>query len=253
MAENYTIVENFTLPSLGKVYTPEIDPIISLRSMTTAEEMRRLSPQKDYPYKALCDIIDACTTSEKHISSYDMCLGDYQYLLYMLRVVTYGPDISIHNKCPYCGVENSDSLSLDDLEVIKCPEDYESLKEFDLPNTKKHIVVKHQTPRMLDRVEQRLAEYRRKSQTKTINPSVIYSIAELIDTVDGEKLSSGTLESWLTNLNMMDMQYLYGKATKLNDSVGVDSNLYIDCDFCGLTYKTSIGITQEFFRPSLDI
>ena len=35
---NPVVVENITLPSLGKVQSREINPNVSLRSMTTAEE-----------------------------------------------------------------------------------------------------------------------------------------------------------------------------------------------------------------------
>jgi hypothetical protein len=86
---NITIQEQFKLPSNGLVYQTKVNPIVHLRSMTTAEEMRRLQPS-DSPYWTICSIIDDCGALDSGISSYDMCLGDYQYLLYMLRVVTHG-------------------------------------------------------------------------------------------------------------------------------------------------------------------
>ena len=55
--KDYTIAEFMTLPSEGKVYGELIDPQIELRSMTTAEEMRRLAPN-DHQYENLCTIID---------------------------------------------------------------------------------------------------------------------------------------------------------------------------------------------------
>ena len=56
---NATIFESFTLPSKGLIYNKEIDPHVTLRSMTTMEEMKRLSPS-DTPYKVMSDIIEAC-------------------------------------------------------------------------------------------------------------------------------------------------------------------------------------------------
>ena len=92
MPENYAIFEEGTLPSLGKVYGGlKVNPDFKIRSMTTEEEMRRLS-HSDRPLKVICDIIDDCLIDKPfEISSYDMCLGDYQYLLHKLRVATYGP------------------------------------------------------------------------------------------------------------------------------------------------------------------
>ena len=112
--KDYTISEFFTLPSDGKVYSELIDPQIELRSMTTAEEMRRMSPN-DHIYENLCSIIDDCLVKGPNISSYDMCLGDYQFLLYKLRLVTYGSEYNVPVKIARlsqtfgAGVEKNDN------------------------------------------------------------------------------------------------------------------------------------------------
>ena len=59
MEQKYTISETFTLPSQGKIYTPQINPEIELRSMNTRDEMKRLSPS-EHTYKPLCDMIEGC-------------------------------------------------------------------------------------------------------------------------------------------------------------------------------------------------
>ena len=83
---DYTISEIFTLPSNGLVYDPPVAPEITLRSMTTADEMRRLSTS-EYQYKPMSDIMNGCIVDGPKLSTYDMCLGDYQFLLYKLRIV----------------------------------------------------------------------------------------------------------------------------------------------------------------------
>ena len=78
----YTIKEDFTLPSHGKLYDTQINDNISLRSMTTLEEMKRLAPS-EHPYKMMSEVIDDCLIDKPGISAYDMCIGDYQFLLYI--------------------------------------------------------------------------------------------------------------------------------------------------------------------------
>ena len=102
---NYSIAEEYVLPSRGKVYSQNVNPNVKIRSMTTEEEMKRLAPS-DKTYKNLCEIIDDCLVENPGISSYDMCLADYQFLLHKLRVVTYGPDYPITSKCPFCRSDN---------------------------------------------------------------------------------------------------------------------------------------------------
>ena len=81
-----TIQEDFSLPSKGLMYTTKFDPHIKLRSMTVADEMKRLQAT-ERPYKVMTEIIDDCLVDKLPISSYDMCLGDYQFLLhsYLLK------------------------------------------------------------------------------------------------------------------------------------------------------------------------
>lgn len=72
MSQNYTIAESYVLPSKGLIYDKEVNPKIKLRSMTTEEEMRRLSPS-DTPYKTMCDIIESCML-EKRAFQFMICV-----------------------------------------------------------------------------------------------------------------------------------------------------------------------------------
>ena len=54
-----TIQEDFSLPSKGLMYTTKFDPHIKLRSMTVADEMKRLQAT-ERPYKVMTEIIDDC-------------------------------------------------------------------------------------------------------------------------------------------------------------------------------------------------
>ena len=132
MEKNLTIAESFTLPSKGKIYgNIEVVPQIRLRSMTTAEEQKRLS-HSDYPYRMLCEIIDDCLLENPGISSYDMCLGDYQFLLHKLRIVTYGSEYKMDTTCPYCGCTSHEVLNLEELPILEYSDDMLKYFEFDL-------------------------------------------------------------------------------------------------------------------------
>ena len=52
--------------------------------MTTNEEMKRLSRSQERPNKPMADVIDDCLVQGPGISAYDLCIGDYQYLMYKL-------------------------------------------------------------------------------------------------------------------------------------------------------------------------
>ena len=83
MNNDYTIAQEYTLPSEGKVYTQngDVKSRLKLRSMTTVEEMKRLN-HSDRPNKLIAEIIDDCLLEDIGISAYDMCLPDFQYALH---------------------------------------------------------------------------------------------------------------------------------------------------------------------------
>lgn len=113
-----TIQETFTLPSKGQIYDKPINPEITLRSMTTMDELKRLSPS-DLPYKNMCELIDDCIVGKTELSSYDMCIGDYQFLLHKLRIATYGTDYNMVVQCPNCASVEEKVFNLEELEILE--------------------------------------------------------------------------------------------------------------------------------------
>ena len=53
------ITEEYTLPSKGLVYNKKFDPTFTIKSMTLADELKRLSPSNN-AYKHMSEIIDNC-------------------------------------------------------------------------------------------------------------------------------------------------------------------------------------------------
>lgn len=155
MENNYTIAERYTLPSHGLLYDSDINSDIKLRSMTVRDEMKRMAPSNDGTiYRVLAEVIDDCLIEKPGISSYDMCIGDFQFLMHKLRIVTYGPEYKISCKCPNCGnydeyVVNLEDLSLDELKDF----DKDKYLRLELPSSKKIVELNYNTPRILDSIE----------------------------------------------------------------------------------------------------
>ena len=249
---DYIIKQTYTLPSKGLVYATPVNPEVELTSMTTNHEMLRLQPS-ELVYKNMCDIIDDCIVNDIGISSYDMGLFDYQFLLHKLRVVTYGPDYKLSSRCPYCGMTNEDTINLDDIEVFEYTEDLDKYLSFDLPVSKMHIDLAVQTPRMLDDIQSRVKEIRKKSNNKGGDPSIYVTICKLVDKIDGKDPNQMEIEKWARNLPMRDTNTILQYADTFNKSIGINMTLENICDVCGLTYFTKFQMTSEFFRPTLDI
>ena len=250
---DYTIVNEFTLPSQGLVYNKEINPRVKLRSMTTAEEMKRLN-HSERPYRLMAEVINDCIVDNTGIDAYDLCIPDYQFLLHKLRIVTYGIDYKSSSKCPYCGTDNTHVINLDsDLKLEPFTKDiFDKYSNITLPSTKKNIKLKMQSPRILDDITIRSKEIRKLYPDYVGDPAFLLTLQNLTETIDGKEYRDYELDPFFRKLPMMDTNYIIKAAQKLNNSFGLDNIVEHTCSFCGLDYKSSFRITSEFFGPSID-
>lgn len=256
---DYTIAERYTLPSHGLLYDKEINPEIKLRSMTVRDEMKRLSPVTDGTiYRNMAEIIDSCLVEKPGISAYDLCVGDYQFLLHKLRIVTYGPEYKMEVRCPVCGDWDEYLVNLEDLQL-------EELKEFDkekelslkLPVSGKLIELNVTTPRLLDNIEKEVArvakQYKKANKEMSeIDWHLLYQLVYSIKTVDGEKMSVTDKETFCNKLVGRDYNAIIQALEKLDEKVGLGATLKVRCNNCGFDMAAPFRLTTEFFRPTTD-
>ena len=249
---NFTIANEYTLPSQGKVYDKEINPTFKLRSMTTVEEMKRLN-HSDKPNKNIAEIIDDCLIENIGISAYDLCVPDFQYMLHKLRIVTYGPEYKLSSSCPWCASTNVNTIDLDDLKLVEFDDSiFSKYSEFELPYTKKIIKLKMQTPRILDNIATKVKDVRKKTPDFQGDPAFLFTLEAMIDTIDGTTPDRFKVMDFIRKLPMMDTNYILKSAEKLNESFGLGKNIEHTCSICGLDYTGNFRTTTEFFGPSID-
>ena len=247
---DYTIMEGYDLPSKGKIYSEHVNPHIELRSMTARDEMKRLSPSST-PLKTLADIIEGCCVEKPAIHVYDMSLGDYEFLLHKLRIVTYGEDYKVSLRCPECGEVIEAVAKLDQLEVKDFNEDeLNSLRTFTLPKSNQVITLNFLSPRMVEEMEAKVKDMKRRYKNATIDFDTLVRLLTNIDLVNGEKKSETELENIITNLPALDLQKHLNNIDKLNQQIGLDNILFLACPKCGEEVTTFFRFGPEFFRPT---
>ena len=247
---DYTIMEGYELPSKGKIYTESVNPHIELRSMTARDEMKRLSPSST-PLKTLADIIEGCCIEKPTIHIYDMSLGDYEFLLHKLRIVTYGEDYKVSLRCPECGEVIETVAKLGQLEVKEFDEDIvRNLQTFTLPKSNRIVTLNFLSPRMVEEMEVKVKDMKRRYKNATIDFETLVRLLTNIDLIDGEKKSETELENIVTNLPALDLQKILNNIDKLNQQIGLDNILYLTCPKCGEEVTTFFRFGPEFFRPT---
>lgn len=250
---DYTIAEGYSLPSKGLIYSKPVNPRIELRSMTTREEMKRMAPS-NLPYKNLSEIIETCMLTKPAISVYDMCIGDYEYLLHKLRVVSYGPEYNMTVICPNCGNIINSKIDLDELEVIDFDEaDFNESLKVHLDKSNREIVLNFQTPRLLDEIATRTAELKKKSKDAGVDFSLLATLEKMIDTVDGQKLDYTAKQIFIEALPVKDVNKIKHSIDITNKKVGLKTdNIQVKCPTCEYEVNTFFRFGPEFFRPTED-
>jgi hypothetical protein len=246
----YTIAEGYELPSRGKIYSVPVEAHVELRSMSARDEMKRLSPSSTQ-FKKLADIIEGCMIEKPAVHVYDMALGDYEFLLHKLRIVTYGPKYKMGLTCPHCGASFESDADLEQLEITEFDEEkFEALRNFVLPKSGDSIKIRFQTPRMLDEIEAQTKEARRKFKGAEVDFDILILLKNIIDEVNGNKLAPEKLETYINNLPAMDLVKIINNLDELNACVGINTKLIVDCPNCGGEVLTFFRFGSEFFRPT---
>ena len=249
---DYIISENYTLPSGGKLYKEDVNPHIAIRSMTTADEMRRTA-HSDLAYANLCKVIDDCLVEKPGISSYDMCIGDYVFLLHRLRIVTYGKEYKLSTICPICGKQHNTKFNLDELKVNEYTEELDKYLSIELPISKKKLALNVMTPRILDSISVEQEKLRDRLNDPDGEYTMQLTLSALIDKVDGATLNPIAKETFVKSLPMMDTNYILKCSEKINEKVGIDTSIHLKCTKCKAKYDSHFRINGEFFSPSIDI
>lgn len=250
MVNESTIWEGFTLPSKGLVYSKPINPNVELRSMTTAEEMERLSPSET-PYKVMSSIIEKCMKEKPEIPVYNMCIGDYQFLLHKLRIVTYGPEYKMYIECPQCGEITESVADLESLELHEFDKNLADYMQFTLPVTQHEVKIRFQTPRDLDMVAIKNKEEQKRTKTN-VDFSLLYTVASIVDMIDGREYTAFQMEEFIKKLPMKDVNFILARSTELNRKVGLDTLINVKCSNCGYELVSTFRFSPQFFGPTED-
>lgn len=247
---NYTIAESFVLPSNGIIYDTQVNPNVTLRSMTARDEMKRLAPSNT-PFKVLSDIIEGCMVEPPKVHVYDMALADYEYLLHRLRVVTYGDEYLMSLECPDCANTFNTTTHLDQLEVKQLDAtEWQQVSQIVLPKTGDKLTLHVQTPRLIEQTDTLAKDMKRKFKDATLNFQTLANLLLTIDTVNGKKLSRFDLQNYIDRLPALDLQKILKAKDAMGTSFGILNQVHVTCPHCGQEIVTFFRLGTEFFRPS---
>ena len=106
------------------------------------------------------------------------------------------------------------------------------------------------TPRMSDIIENKTREALEKYKDYEGSPAYIYTIMELIDTVNGERLAEAKKQKYVEEMLMADANYI--RQTSDSIKLGVDTHCVAECSLCKHSFPFLLPFTPEFLGPSIN-
>lgn len=251
------------LPSRGIFYkNGEIDEVsngeITLYPMTTLDEIIIRSPDMLYQGTAIEKIISRCAPQVK--KPLELLAKDVDYLLVMLRKLTYGNSIVVPITCTTKIEKAENQAEIDNIQTNQYTILLDSFtsksKELDDSIIEKYKIVLtsgiviHLRP---SKFIEMLQMYQINDDTKTpeeLENIIIQSILAVIKDVEDIE-NSAQIKEWLHVLPVSIMKEITNKISDVNNW-GPDFKYTIDCKDCGGTHDISyiLNPVSFFMLPS---
>lgn len=234
-----------TLPTNGNLYGEDGPEDIVLRAMTTREEKLLLGSPNSHAFDS---IIKACVVEPKNLDIGELIPADSNYLLFRLRIHTYGPDYDIVTNCPNCRARNENTINLEDLPVRELDDSFSEPFIIELPMSGDKLECMLLRKKDLDAVDARSKKIARRSKANVNEISFNYRMGKYIKKINGKEVSWDDAVNYTLDMHGRDSAYFWDQLNKVD--IGYDTELEIECDECGEIYNTMMPLSMDFFRPS---
>lgn len=252
MKSNFT--QEITLPSNGYL-NPEIPEGKIIQRCMMVTDQKFLAGSNLSASTALHKILERTIESPADVDVSKLTFADTLYLLFKLRVLSYGNMYKFRTKCPECAQKIDVNLDLSELPVEYLEEDFSSNLVVKLPHSGDTVYTKLLTNGDVEEINKELKRRKRKYGNEDESDYVLriaYSIEKIklsAPNANGktELKSLFDIERYIEGLTNLDAAAI----TATRDSVrfGILPTVEYVCPECGEVIDIDIHFTGDFFRP----
>lgn len=248
--------EEFELPSRGLPYN-EKNPLskgkIHIRPWITSEEKILDKFDRGNFFNVIKKLIQNAVVEKIDID--EMTDADVFFVLYWLRVITYGPTYKIDRECPECGSKISVTVNIQDY-PIKYLEEYKDEFELELPVSK--IKLRMKFPKFGSLIEATESKHSDLYKMGIKMSPEIYRYAlcteemtlpnetkDILTKADDFNLMLNKIWPMLPAGDLVEIKQYLAKFDH-----GYTENATSQCPECQKFFNQAPIMTDEFFRPS---
>ena len=254
---NSTLTHEIILPSRGYL-NPEIPEGKVVQRCMMVYDQKYLAGSSSAD-GGLQRLLQETTVSPEKLDVNKLSIPDTMYMLFSLRILSYGNDFKFSTRCPACGKKLDVTVDLSALEVYDLAEDYEENLIVVLPRCKDKVHTRVLTNADYQSVATEFEKMRSKSND-TDGYDYILRLCKLITKVelkepdaDGEKVLTDPVDIRKYVEKMTDYDATAILSTVDSISYGISDVTEYTCYHCNRIVEIPLQFDPSFFRPKYDI
>jgi hypothetical protein len=178
---------------------------------------------------------DSMTPQQKESVVLDMYSGDRNYLLYQLRIDSYGPEMVFNQECPTCKKTSGYKVDLNELladGTVKIHPYHDQPLRVELPRSGGYAVISHLT----GHDERKLTQYK----DNFLSAAMLLLTREL----NGKPPTRKDMDELIGE----DLAVIRGAMDEMMEA-GLDAKIELTCLNCGRDYPVGLHMIPDFFVP----
>lgn len=251
MENNYNFTQEITLPSQG-LLNPEIpEGKVVQRCMMVADQ-KFLSGSNRDPGNSLNQLIQRTITSPESFDVDNLTLSDTLYLLFKLRILSYGNTYKFRTRCPECGKKIDITVDLSEIPVDTLEEGYAENLIVELPHRGDTVYTKILTNADINYINKEVSRRKKKGQDVEgldYLLRIVYSIEKIVLKKDKEEITHPVdIEKYVSSLTDLDASSII--LARDSAVFGISPSIDYVCPECRQDIEVGIQFSGNFFRAT---
>lgn len=239
-----------TVKMISRGLIPDIPEEIVLKAIQRKDKKKVLMSETD---NILLSLLQTSIVSPQNFNVYNLLPFESEYLLYRLRVLTYGADHTFKDTCPYCGHTNDVEINLNDIPIKDIPDNFNIIFDIPpLPVSGAQLTCRLLNEGELATIRKQAVELKDGTNNKNVDIDIIWE--SRIVAINGDtSLAPIEITTFLDELSDYDSEYFMEYYTKYEGNYGLQTKLNYTCDSCSNKVSADMPNIRTFFRPTFKI
>lgn len=247
-SQSTPLTDTVLLPSKGVL--PNVPKEVVIKAVQRKDKKKALLSEAD---DILLAMLQYCIISPQNFNVYNLLPFEAEYLLYRLRILTYGGQHTFRDVCPYCGHVNEVTMDLSTIPIKEVPDDFQLIFDIPpLPVSGAQLTCKLLTEGERNTIAKQSKELKEKSGNKNIDLDIMWE-SRIVSINGNSKIAPIQITQFLDELNDYDSEYFMTYYNNYEGNYGLQTKMHYQCDECKRMVESQMPSIYTFFRPTIEV